>query len=465
MKKVLIYSQSLVRNRPIGNLLHRKFAQFVIAHMGIAQFGIAYMGIAQLSCSTLTTRSASSSVNKLPVFLNFDPYKVDDLSYLQRNYENLLREYEGLQDKMTTTTTSIKSFWSPELKKERMLRKEETSKCFSLQEQLKSSSQENRKQSSIIEQLQNSCLNSQLPCHSNMVIATTVDHDIILAERNRLMHEALIASDRINDLEAELADLRLIACKKAVPNIGPQAELDVARCRIQDLETRCRHLESIIDLKDQDLSILRNECLNASEKFQELEKRSSIESGSSSTEDQQNFQTLIDSKNLLIEHQNQRLSLYEEEIKRLKAKVCKERFVNDNELDETSSTKINLELKVTNLQKEKEQMSDQFSHIKTQNDDKLRRLSSELDGLREEVIRRHSDKSLFDNKELNEMRSSIETLQKEIIDRQFGKAEHTQFLYPPFCAFSVSDLGRYLNFRRVLVESEFLTFCVVLSLY
>ena len=70
-----------------------------------------------------------------------DPYSMP-VPVLQREYDMLRREYEQSVHKLNSTMNSIKTFWSPELKKERTLRKEESSKLSLTQEQLKMSSQE-----------------------------------------------------------------------------------------------------------------------------------------------------------------------------------------------------------------------------------------------------------------------------------------------------------------------------------
>jgi|SRR6218665_1939531 len=56
----------------------------------------------------------------------------------------LQQELDGAKDKLSSTMNSIKTFWSPELKKERAIRKEENSKHCLLVEQLKMAEIENR---------------------------------------------------------------------------------------------------------------------------------------------------------------------------------------------------------------------------------------------------------------------------------------------------------------------------------
>lgn len=63
---------------------------------------------------------------------------------LQRELGNLKKELELTNQKLGSSMHSIKTFWSPELKKERALRKEESSKYSLINEQLKLLSSENQ---------------------------------------------------------------------------------------------------------------------------------------------------------------------------------------------------------------------------------------------------------------------------------------------------------------------------------
>ena len=49
----------------------------------------------------------------------------------------LQKELDHSREKLSSSMNSIKTFWSPELKKERAVRKEEAARCNLLNEQLK----------------------------------------------------------------------------------------------------------------------------------------------------------------------------------------------------------------------------------------------------------------------------------------------------------------------------------------
>lgn len=63
---------------------------------------------------------------------------------LQRELGTLKRELELTNQKLGSSMHSIKTFWSPELKKERALRKEESAKYSLINDQLKLLNSENQ---------------------------------------------------------------------------------------------------------------------------------------------------------------------------------------------------------------------------------------------------------------------------------------------------------------------------------
>lgn len=66
------------------------------------------------------------------------------LREMQRENELLRRELDLKDSKLGSSTNSIKSFWSPELKKERIMRKEEAARTSILKEQMRVTHEENQ---------------------------------------------------------------------------------------------------------------------------------------------------------------------------------------------------------------------------------------------------------------------------------------------------------------------------------
>lgn len=88
---------------------------------------------------------------KIPILfadLGADRAFLGDLQHqhtdLQRELGNLKRELELTNQKLSSSMHSIKTFWSPELKKERALRKEESAKYSLINDQLKLLNSENQ---------------------------------------------------------------------------------------------------------------------------------------------------------------------------------------------------------------------------------------------------------------------------------------------------------------------------------
>ena len=66
------------------------------------------------------------------------------LNEIQTQYAHVKRELDATTQKLGSSMHSIKTFWSPELKKERALRKEEAAKYALLSDQLKILRSENQ---------------------------------------------------------------------------------------------------------------------------------------------------------------------------------------------------------------------------------------------------------------------------------------------------------------------------------
>lgn len=87
------------------------------------------------------SRSARQSPTSHQPFIGELQHQNSDL---QRELGNLKKELELTNQKLGSSMHSIKTFWSPELKKERALRKEESAKYSLINDQLKLLSSENQ---------------------------------------------------------------------------------------------------------------------------------------------------------------------------------------------------------------------------------------------------------------------------------------------------------------------------------
>ncbi|XP_013793358.1 ELKS/Rab6-interacting/CAST family member 1-like [Limulus polyphemus] len=92
------------------------------------------------------THSSYASNSERPSYSrdNFIMEIQSRLNDLQSHYDNVKRELDVTTQKLGSSMHSIKTFWSPELKKERALRKEEAAKYTLINDQLKILRSENQ---------------------------------------------------------------------------------------------------------------------------------------------------------------------------------------------------------------------------------------------------------------------------------------------------------------------------------
>lgn len=102
--------------------------------------------------------------------------------------------------KLGSSMHSIKTFWSPELKKERALRKEESAKYSLINDQLKLLNQENQKQAMLVRQLEEELrLRMRQPAPE-----LQQQLEALFAENEHLQREIAILRDTIKELELRI---------------------------------------------------------------------------------------------------------------------------------------------------------------------------------------------------------------------------------------------------------------------
>ncbi|TMW44100.1 hypothetical protein DOY81_010820 [Sarcophaga bullata] len=131
-------------------------------------------------------------------------YHLGDLQHqntdLQRELAQLKRELELTNQKLGSSMHSIKTFWSPELKKERALRKEESAKYSLINDQLKLLSTENQKQAMLVRQLEEE-LRARMR-QPNIEMQQQIE--AVYAENDHLQREISILRETIKDLECRV---------------------------------------------------------------------------------------------------------------------------------------------------------------------------------------------------------------------------------------------------------------------
>ncbi|KFD63650.1 hypothetical protein M514_09702 [Trichuris suis] len=177
-------------------------------------------------------------------------------------YELLRREWQSTVEKLNATMNSIKSFWSPELKKERALRKEEATKLLMLQDQLKMAVLNSQKQTAVIEQMQAQlrfqCGNTRPMCYVGEESIPADEFQTVCQERDLYRRDYMLSAEAIKQLEFQLESQRQSLLRKdesvkrlleafhskGLPSGRSSVELELAQSRVLDLEARCNQLES-----------------------------------------------------------------------------------------------------------------------------------------------------------------------------------------------------------------------------
>merc|ERR1712051_634576 len=124
-------------------------------------------------------------------------------SDLQRDLGNLRKELELTNQKLGSSMHSIKTFWSPELKKERALRKEESAKYSLINDQLKLLNSENQKQAMLVRQLEEEVVKTrQHAKETNPEIKAHIEG--LQLENDHLTREVAILKETIKELETRI---------------------------------------------------------------------------------------------------------------------------------------------------------------------------------------------------------------------------------------------------------------------
>merc|ERR1719322_1883340 len=122
---------------------------------------------------------------------------------LQRDLANLKKELELTNQKLGSSMHSIKTFWSPELKKERALRKEESAKYALMNDQLKLLNSENQKQAMLVRQLEDEVVKAKT--HASQTNPEVKAHlEALQVENDHLTREIAILRETVKELEMRI---------------------------------------------------------------------------------------------------------------------------------------------------------------------------------------------------------------------------------------------------------------------
>merc|ERR1712045_513914 len=182
-------------------------------------------------------------------------------SDLQRDLANLKKELELTNQKLGSSMHSIKTFWSPELKKERALRKEESAKYSLINDQLKLLNSENQKQAMLVRQLEEEVVKTRAHAkETNPEIKAHIEG--LQMENDHLTREVAILKETTKELEMRIEtqkqtlQARDESIKKLLEMLQSKGEGKeeearvhqhmhaVAQRQIEDMRTECQRRRS-----------------------------------------------------------------------------------------------------------------------------------------------------------------------------------------------------------------------------
>ncbi|XP_052778945.1 ELKS/Rab6-interacting/CAST family member 1-like [Mya arenaria] len=242
---------------------------------------------------------------------------------LNKDCAKMQQELDSTKDKLSSTMNSIKTFWSPELKKERSLRKEECAKYSLLNEQFKATQAELKKHVNSIHELESKAQSKSKELPSSVskadyeslkrnqddqnkevkILRKTVDemelrHETqkqTLAARDESIKKLLemlqskgVAIDKIEESQKELEKFRVQKVEDTIKmgdlkrqNENKEAEisdlkerlsqltdeLESAQVQLKQLPSSTHTMQAIMEAKDSRISALEKELGNLEERL------------------------------------------------------------------------------------------------------------------------------------------------------------------------------------------------------
>ncbi|XP_066225596.1 ELKS/Rab6-interacting/CAST family member 1 isoform X10 [Saccopteryx leptura] len=253
------------------------------------------------------------------------------LKEVLRENDLLRKDVEVKESKLSSSMNSIKTFWSPELKKERALRKEEASKITIWKEQYRVVQEENQHMQMTIQALQDelriqrdlnqlfqqdSSSRTGEPCVAEL---TEENFQRLHAEHERQAKELFLLRKTLEEMELRIEtqkqtlNARDESIKKLLEMLQSKGlsakatEEDHERTRrLAEAEMHVHHLESLLEQKEKENNMLREEMHRRLENAPDSAKTKAL-------------QTVIEMKDSKISSMERGLRDLEEEIQMLKS--------------------------------------------------------------------------------------------------------------------------------------------------
>ncbi|XP_017587925.1 ERC protein 2 isoform X10 [Corvus cornix cornix] len=384
------------------------------------------------------------------------------LKDLQRENDLLRKELDIKDSKLGSSMNSIKTFWSPELKKERVLRKEEAARMSVLKEQMRVSHEENqfldaRRTKHLqltIQALQDELrtqrdLNHLLQQESGnrgaehfTIELTEENFRRLQAEHDRQAKELFLLRKTLEEMELRIETqkqtlnardesikkLLEMLQSKGLPSKGMEDDNERTR-RMAEAESQVNHLEVILDQKEKENMHLREELHRRTQLQPEPAKTKALQTVIEMKDTkiaslERNIRDLEDEIQMLKTNGVLNTEDREEEIKQIEVYKSHSKFMK-NKIDQLKQELSKKESELLALQTKLETLSNQNSDCKqhievlkeslTAKEQRAAILQTEVDALR----LRLEEKETFLNKKTKQLQDLTEekgTLAGEIRD-------------------------------------------------
>lgn len=259
---------------------------------------------------------------------------------LNKDCAKFQQELDSTKDKLSSTMNSIKTFWSPELKKERALRKEESAKYSLLNEQFKVTQAELKKQASSVRELE-----SKVRSHKQSAISSPVpkeEHDTLKREYDDQTKETRILRKTVDEMELRLETqkqtlaardgsikklLEMLQSKGLAADKIEESQKELEKVRVGKIEDQktIKELRDSVSVKERNIVDLKECNSKLTEKLHDAEVQLKQQPASTHT-----MQAILEAK-------DSRIAALEKELQSLEERL--HRFGEEGTADKDGSLK------------------------------------------------------------------------------------------------------------------------------
>ncbi|XP_063053272.1 ELKS/Rab6-interacting/CAST family member 1a isoform X2 [Engraulis encrasicolus] len=363
------------------------------------------------------------------------------LKEVLRENELLRREVDIKESKLSSSMNSIKTFWSPELKKERALRKDEVAKISVWKEQYRALQDETQHLQTSIQALQAELriqrdLNQLLQPASEPLASEPGE------EQERQARELFLLRRTLEEMELRIETQKqtLLARDDSIKKLlemlhtkGPSAkasEEDHERTqRLAEAEMHMHHLENLLEQRDKEMAALREELLRRYEGTPDSTKTKALQTVIELKDSQicsleRGLRELEDQVMLLRSSSALTCEERQEEVKQMEVYRNHTKFMK-SKMDQVKQDLSRKDTQLLGLQTKLETLTNQFSdskqHIEvlkeslTAKEQRAAILQTEVDALRLRLEEKESTLNKK-SKQIQEMSEEKSTLNGEIHD-------------------------------------------------